>query len=56
MGYVHIPDAQRSKLEDKSVTCVLFGVSNEFKGYSMFDPPTNKIIVSRNVAFEEDLE
>ena len=38
---------KRNKLEDKSVTCVLFGVSSESKGYRMFDPTTNKIIVSR---------
>ena len=53
-GHVHIPDAKRSKLEDKSVTCVLFGVSRESKGHRMFDLTTNKIIVSGNVAFEED--
>ena len=56
MGHVHILDAKRSKLEDKSVTCVLFGVNSESKGYTMFDPTTNKIIVNRNVAFEEDHE
>ena len=56
VGHVHIPNAKRSKLEDKSVTCVLFGVNNESKGYRMFDPTTNKIIVSRNVAFEKDRE
>ena len=56
VGHVHIRDAKRSKLEDKSVTCVLFGVSSESKGYRMFDPTTNKIIVSGNVAFKEDRE
>ena len=56
MGHVHILDAKRSKLEDKSVTCILFRVSGESKGYRMFDPATNKIIASRNVAFEEHPE
>ena len=37
-----------------SVTCVLFGVNTESKGYRMSNP--NKIIVSRNVAFDEDRE
>ena len=54
VGHVHIPDAKRSKLEDNSVTCVLFGVNSESKGYRMSNP--NKIIVSRNVAFDEDRE
>ena len=39
--HVHIPDAKRNKLEDKSVSCVLFGVSSESKGYRMFDPIKN---------------
>ena len=55
VGHVHILDIKRNKIKDKSVTCVLFGVS-ESKGYRMFNPTTNKIIVSRNVAFEEDRE
>ena len=33
--HVHIPDAKRSKLEYRSVTCILFGVSSESKGYRM---------------------
>ena len=53
-GTIHIPDAKRSKLEDNSVTCVLFGVNTESKGHRLSNP--NKIIVSRNVAFEEDRE
>ena len=54
--HVHILYAKRSKLEYKSVTCVLLGVSSESKGYKMFDPTTNKIIVSCNIAFEADRE
>jgi len=38
VGHVHIPDAKRNKLEDKSVSYVLFGVSSESKGYRIFDP------------------
>uniref|UniRef100_M1AR77 Integrase catalytic domain-containing protein n=1 Tax=Solanum tuberosum TaxID=4113 RepID=M1AR77_SOLTU len=54
VGYVHIPDARRTKLEDKSVSCVLFKVSDESKGYKMFDPVTKRIIVSHDVIFKED--
>ena len=56
VGHVHIPNAKRNKLEDKSEICVLFGINRESKGYRMFDPTTTKILVSRNVAFEEDCE
>ena len=55
VGHVHIPDAKRSKLEDKHTTYVLFGVCSESKGYKIFDPATNKIIVSRNVDFIQRL-
>lgn len=54
VGHVHIPDARRIKLDNKSVSCVLLGVSDETKGYRMFDPIAKKIIVSRDVVFDED--
>ena len=36
--------------------CKVFWSSSESKGYKMFDPTTNKIIVSRNVVFEKKRE
>lgn len=54
IGHVHVPDEKRVKLDSKSFKCVLFGVSDESKAYRLFDPTTNKIIVSRDVVFEED--
>ena len=54
VGHVHIPDARRTKLEDKSMSCVLLGVSDESKGYRLYDPIAKKIIVSLDVIFEEE--
>lgn len=54
VAHVHVPDQNRSKLDDKSVKCVLLGVSDESKAYRLFDPVSKKIIVSRNVVFEEN--
>ena len=54
LGHVHIPDAKRTKLEDKSHTCVLMGVSDESKAYRLYDPVKKKIVVSCDVLFEED--
>lgn len=51
---VHIPDSKRIKLDDNSVRCVLLGVSEESKAYRLYDPVSQKIIVSRDVKFEED--
>ena len=33
ISHVHIPDSKRNKLDDKSVKCVLLGVSEELKAY-----------------------
>ncbi|PHT78282.1 hypothetical protein T459_16334 [Capsicum annuum] len=54
VGHVHIPDARRTKIKDKSVSCVLFGVSGDSKEYKIFDPVSKRIIVSRDVIFKED--
>ena len=54
VGHVHIPDVKRTKLEDKSMNCILLGVSDESKGYRLYDPVAKKIIVSRDVVFDKD--
>nr|GEV37469.1 hypothetical protein [Tanacetum cinerariifolium] len=42
------------KLNAKSLKCIFFGVSDESKAYRLFDPTSNKILISRDVVFEED--
>jgi transposase InsO family protein len=54
IGHVHIPDKHRQKLDDKSHRCVFLGLSQESKAYRMYDPVSTRIIVSRDVVFEED--
>lgn len=54
VAHVHIPDAWRRKLENKSFSCVLLGVSDESKGYKLYDPIAKRIVVSRDVIFEEE--
>lgn len=54
MAHVHIPDQTRIKLDDKSKKCVLLGVSDESKGRRLFDPIAKKIVVSKDVVFEEE--
>ena len=51
---MHVPDSKRVKLDANSLKCILLGVSEESKAYSLFDPISNKIIISRYVVFEED--
>jgi hypothetical protein len=54
VAHAHVPDQKRSKLDDKSRKCVLLGVSDESKAYRLYDPVSKKIIVSKDVVFEED--
>ena len=54
LAHVHVPDQKRRKLDDKSLQCVLLEVSHESKAYRLFDLAIRRIIVSRDVSFEED--
>ena len=54
VGHADIPDAKRTKLEGKSVKCVLLGVSDESKGYKLYDHASRKVLISRDVIFEEE--
>lgn len=54
IAHVHVPDQRRTKLDDKSKKCVFVGVSDESKAWRLYDPATKKIIVSKDVIFEEE--
>lgn len=54
ISHVLIPDNKRTKLDDKSFSCVLLGVSKGSKAYRLYDSVSQKIIISRDVVFEED--
>jgi transposase InsO family protein len=46
ISHVHVPDSKRVKLDAKSLKCILLGVSDESKAFKLFDPISNKIIIS----------
>ena len=54
VAHVHIPDVRRTKLDAKSFTCVLLGVSEKSKAYRLYDPVAKKVVISRDVVFDED--
>ena len=54
VSYAHIPDNKQTKLDSKSLKCVLLGVSKESKAYRLYDPLSHKIIISRDVIFKEE--
>jgi transposase InsO family protein len=53
LAHVHIPDVHRRKLDDKSIPCFLLGLSEESRGYKLYDPTHKKIIVRKDVVFDE---
>ncbi|KAK1433672.1 hypothetical protein QVD17_10587 [Tagetes erecta] len=53
IAHVHIPKEKRTKLDDKSVTCIFMGISEESKGYRLLNPRTMMVTVSDGVVFEE---
>ncbi|KAG6472491.1 hypothetical protein ZIOFF_069955 [Zingiber officinale] len=54
--HVHVPDEKRTKLYEKSKIRILVGYCSGIRGYRVFDPVGGKIIISRDIIFEEDKE
>lgn len=52
--FAHVLDQKRTKLDDKANKCVFLGVSKESKAYKLYNPVSKKIIISRDVVFDED--
>jgi len=54
IGHVHVPHEKRTELDPRRTKCILLGISEETKGYKMYNPVTKKLIISRDVIFEEN--
>ena len=54
VAYAHIPDCKRNKLDKKAVKLRFVGYCSKSKSYRLFDEKTKKLIVSRDVTFNED--
>ena len=52
-AYVHVPDAKRSKLDEKSIKLTFVGYSEDHKGYRFLDRATNRVTLSRDARFIE---
>ena len=53
--YAHVSPEKRTKLNEKSKKCVFLGYSDVTKGYRLLDVKTNKLVVSRDVIFDEKI-
>jgi len=52
-AYALVPKHQRTKLDPKSKRYVFVGYGDGTKGYRLWDPTTRKIIINRDVKFNE---
>ena len=52
-AWKHVPKEKRSKLDPKAIRCVLVGYATQQRGYRLFDLQTKKIVVARDVVFDE---
>ena len=55
IAYVHIPNEKRQNQDPKLEKCILVGYSLKLNGYKCYNPSTQKVIVSRNVIFDESI-
>ncbi|KAJ8640821.1 hypothetical protein MRB53_017515 [Persea americana] len=53
IAYAHIPYEKRRKLDNKGEKCIFLGVSDKSKAYKLYNPSTMKIVISRDVVFDE---
>ena len=53
LAYVHIPKEHRNKLDSKTQRCLFLGFGSETKAYRLYDQIRRKIIISRDVVFDE---
>ena len=51
--YVHISSEDRSKLDPKSKKCIFLSYEKGVKGYKLWDPVAQKVMISRDVIFDE---
>ena len=52
-AYTHVSFALRKKLEDKVEKCIFLKYSHETKGQKLYNPFIKKVIISKDVTFDE---
>ncbi|CAL8082731.1 unnamed protein product [Prunus armeniaca] len=55
LSYMHIPREVRQKLDAKSTKGIFVGYATCEKGYRVYDPITKKLLLSRDVVFDENI-
>jgi hypothetical protein len=53
VAWAHMSDEKRKSLQPKSEKCIFVGYFEDVKGYRILQPHFNKIIIRRDVKFDE---
>ena len=56
MAYSYVPNQLRKKFDDKRKMCVFIGYSEVFRTYKFYNLLTEKVIVNKDVTFDERCE
>jgi len=54
IAYSNVNDEKRVKLDDKNEKLVFIGYDSRSKGYKLYNPINGKVIISRDVVFDEE--
>ena len=53
IAYAHVLKQRRTILDDRNAKFVFIDYDSRTKGYKLYDPCSDKVIVSRDVEFDE---
>lgn len=53
VAYAHVPEIERRKLDKKAVKLRFVGYANNAKGYRLFNEEKKRILIRRDVIFNE---
>jgi len=56
LTYSHVPSENRKKLDPTSQQGILVGYSEVSKAYQMYIPSLRRVVMSRDVIFEEGMD
>jgi hypothetical protein len=54
IDYVYVDDQVRTKFYDKSKRMIFMGYGQNSKGYKLYSPNKGKMVISRDVKFDEE--
>ena len=55
IAYAHVSEEKRTKLDDRSEKLIFIGYDASSKGYRLYNPLNGKVIISRDVVFDEEV-